>query len=81
MIPGLTFLEPWVLTTLALIPLLWRFLRVTPPAPKRILFPALFLLKGLNSTENTPASMPPWLIIVRIVAVMILILGLAHPIF
>ncbi len=81
MIPGLTFLEPWVLTILAVLPLLWRFLRVTPPAPKRILFPAIFLLRGLNSTENTPAAMPPWLIILRLIAVMMLILGLAHPIF
>ncbi len=81
MIPGVTFLEPWVLATLVLLPLLWRFLRVTPPTPKRIFFPALFLLKGLDSKENTPAAMPPWLIILRILAVMLLILGLAHPIF
>ncbi len=75
----LAFASPWILSALVLLPLLWWLLRVTPPAPRNIRFPAIRLLFGLESPEKTPASSPWWLILLRLAAVTLLILGLAHP--
>lgn len=75
----LAFASPWILAALALLPLLWWLLRVTPPAPRHIRFPAIRLLFGLESPERTPESSPLWLILLRLAAVTALILALAHP--
>ena len=75
----LAFAAPWMLTALAVLPLLWWLLRVTPPAPRNIRFPAIRLLFGLESPERTPESSPLWLILLRLLAVALLILALAHP--
>ena len=50
----LAFASPWILAALALLPLLWWLLRVTPPAPRHVRFPAIRLLFGLESPERTP---------------------------
>ncbi|MEC7538018.1 MAG: BatA domain-containing protein, partial [Pseudomonadota bacterium] len=42
------FANPWLLTALLLLPLIWWLLRITPPAPREVLFPAIRLLFGLN---------------------------------
>ena len=60
-ISSLAFSTPWMLSALLLLPVLWWLLRVTPPAPKQIRFPAIRLLFGLESPERTPASSPLWL--------------------
>ena len=70
----LAFASPWLLLGLAVLPVLWWLLRVTPPAPRRIAFPALRLLLGLNPREETPARTPLWLILLRMVLV-----GADHP--
>ena len=75
----LAFASPWILAALALLPLLWWLLRVTPPAPRHVRFPAIRLLFGLESPERTPESSPLWLILLRLAAVAALILALAHP--
>lgn len=75
----IAFVAPWMLLALALLPLLWWLLRVTPPAPRLVRFPAVRLLFGLTSTEQTPASSPLWLILLRLAAAAALILALAHP--
>ena len=75
----LAFASPWILAALALLPLLWWLLRVTPPAPRQIRFPAIRLLFGLESHERTPESSPLWLILLRLLAVTALIVALAHP--
>ncbi len=41
------FAAPWLLLALPALPILWWLLRVTPPAPRRIAFPALRLLRDL----------------------------------
>ncbi|MEX0922175.1 MAG: DUF4159 domain-containing protein [Rhodovibrionaceae bacterium] len=74
------FLQAWLLLALLLLPLLWWLLRVTPPAPKRVVFPPLRLLLGLQPREETPARTPPWLILLRIVAAALIVLGLARPV-
>src|SRR5919108_3264975 len=75
----LAFAAPWLLLGLAVLPVLWWLLRVTPPAPRRIRFPAIRLLLGLVPKEETPAKTPLWLIILRMVLASLVILALAHP--
>jgi len=73
------FAAPWVLLALPALPLLWWLLRVTPPAPRREVFPAIRLLFGLNATAETPAHTPLWLLALRMLAAALVILGLAQP--
>ncbi|HXP31716.1 MAG TPA: DUF4159 domain-containing protein [Stellaceae bacterium] len=76
---SLAFAAPWLLVGLAVLPVLWWLLRVTPPAPRRIRFPALGLLLGLVPREETPAKTPLWLILMRMALAALIILALAHP--
>ena len=76
---SLAFVSPWLLLALAALPIIWWLLRVTPPAPRRIVFPALRLLLGLVPREETPARTPLWLILLRIVLAALVILAVAHP--
>ena len=77
---SLAFASPWVLLALAALPVIWWLLRVTPPAPRRIPFPAIRLLLGLVPREETPARTPWWLILLRTVLATLVILALAHPV-
>ena len=54
----LSFGAPLILAGLLVLPLLWWLLRVTPPLPKRTVFPPLKLLRGLEDEEQTPAATP-----------------------
>jgi hypothetical protein len=74
------FASPWLLLALAALPILWWLLRVTPPAPKQEVFPAIRLLLGLNATAETPARTPWWLLAMRMLAAALIIVGLARPI-
>ncbi len=74
------FASPWVLLALAALPLLWWLLRVTPPAPRREVFPAIRLLLGLRATEETSSRTPWWLLALRLTAAALLIIGLARPV-
>ncbi len=73
------FASPWLLLALAGLPLLWWLLRVTPPAPRRQNFPAIRLLLGLPTKEETSARTPLWLLVLRLLAAVLLIIGLAGP--
>src|SRR3569833_2041249 len=75
----LSFGAPWVLAALIGLPGLWWLLRVTPPQPRRIIFPPLRLLLGLKDEEQTPAHTPWWLLLLRIIAAALLIFALADP--
>jgi len=74
------FAAPWALVALAGLPILWWLLRVTPPAPKLLRFPAIRLLFGLRQDEQTPARTPLWLILLRMTIATLVILGLARPV-
>src|SRR6201996_4642629 len=76
---ALTFAEPWILLGLIVLPAIWFLLRVTPPSPKRVVFPPLRLLLGLNATEETPARTPWWLLLLRMIAAALVIVALAQP--
>ncbi len=75
----LSFGTPLILTALLALPVLWWLLRVTPPLPRRTLFPPLRLLRGLQDEEQTPAKTPWWLLLLRLLAAALLILALADP--
>ncbi len=77
---SLVFASPWLLATLPALPLLWWLLRVTPPAPRRVTFPAVGLLAGLRARQETPARTPWWLLLLRLLIAALAILALAHPI-
>src|SRR5215470_11600664 len=75
----IAFAAPWVLLGLIVLPVLWWLLRLMPPAPRRIRFPSIRLLLGLDPREETPHRTPPWLIALRLLLSTLVILGLAHP--
>jgi len=75
------FAAPLLLAALLLLPVLWWLLRVTPPAPRRQPFPAIRLLRDLIAPEETPHRTPLWLLLLRIAAAALLILGLARPVW
>ena len=74
------FVAPWVLSGLLALPLLWWLLRVTPPAPRSEIFPAVRFLLGLNAVEETPARTPWWLLALRLLAAGLVIVALARPV-
>ncbi len=74
------FAAPWVLAALVALPALWWLLRVTPPAPRVQDFPAVRLLLGLRPREETAARTPLWLLLLRVLAAGLLVVGLAGPV-
>src|SRR5258707_15444680 len=76
----LAFASPWLLAARGALPVIWWLRRGTPPAPRRIVFPAIRLLLGLTPREETPARTPWWLILLRTVLAALVILALAHPV-
>ena len=76
---AITFANPWLLWALAALPVIWFLLRVTPPAPRRVVFPPLRLLLGLAAPQETPARTPWWLLLLRLVAAALAIVALADP--
>ncbi|MFC3711809.1 DUF4159 domain-containing protein [Sphingoaurantiacus capsulatus] len=76
---SLVFATPWLLAAAALLPALYLLLRLTPPAPRRVKLPSLKLL-GERDEPPPPASRPPlWLLLLRLGAVALLLVGLAGP--
>jgi hypothetical protein len=74
------FVNPWFLVALAGLPVIWWLIRVTPPAPQRVGFPAIRLLFGLRVEETTPARTPLWLLILRLFLAALAILALSGPV-
>jgi hypothetical protein len=74
------FETPALLLALMLLPVLWWLLRATPPAPRAQRFPAIRLLASVRPKEETPARTPWWLLLLRLAAACLIILGLAGPV-
>jgi hypothetical protein len=77
----LAVLAPWLLLGLVALPLLYWLLRVIPPAPLRVRFPAIRLLFGLRAEDEAAVKTPPWLIALRLALATAVIAGLAHPVW
>src|SRR5690606_18327375 len=73
------FLQPLALLGLLALPVLWFLLRATPPEPKRFALPSMALLDDLKPEEETPARTPWWLLLLRMIALALAILGFARP--
>lgn len=73
------FLQPLALLGLLSLPILWFLLRATPPEPRRLALPSLALMDDLNPEEETPSRTPWWLLLLRILALALAILGFAKP--
>ena len=54
----LAFAAPWLLVALAALPVLWWLLRVTPPTPRRVSFPAVRLLHEAGVPPNALHLLP-----------------------
>jgi hypothetical protein len=80
-LPSLGFGAPWILAALVVLPAIYWLLRVTPPAPRPVMFPPLRLLAGLAAREETPARTPPWLLALRVLVAATIIVALAQPLF
>ncbi|HEX9569076.1 MAG TPA: DUF4159 domain-containing protein [Rhodospirillales bacterium] len=78
-IGSLSFAVPWALAALALLPVIWWLLRLTPPVPTIVRFPPVRLLFKLTTREESSAKTPLWLLIVRLVLAAAVILAAAHP--
>ncbi len=77
---GLTFLSPFLLGALVSVPVLWWLLRVMPPRPKSVKFPAFFLLQDLKTDLKTPSHTPWWLLVLRSLIFICFIMALAEPV-
>lgn len=77
---SLTFLNPWILSGLVFLPALWFLLRVVPPAPRHIYFPAARFLAGLKPDSRTASTTPWWILLLRLLTVALLIIALARPV-
>ena len=77
---NIAFLNPWILGGLLLLPALWFLLRITPPSPKLIVFPATRFLEGLTPERVTAAKTPWWILLLRILIIALIITALAEPV-
>ena len=77
----LAFGAPLVLIGLALLPVIWWLLRLTPPRPREEIFPPTRILERLARREETPATSPWWLTLLRLALAALVILALAQPIW
>ncbi|MFY8095605.1 MAG: DUF4159 domain-containing protein [Niveispirillum sp.] len=75
----IAFAAPWLLLGLVALPLLYWLLKVTPPNPRTISFPAIRLLADLVQREETPNRTPLWILILRILLAALVILALSRP--
>ncbi len=77
----LAFAAPAVLAALAGLVALYFLLRVTPPSPRRTLFPPLRLLIGLDPKETTPARTPWPILALRLAIGATIIFAMAGPLW
>ena len=77
----LVFAAPAVLAAFVGLVALYFLLRVTPPSPRRAVFPPLRLLVGLDPTETTPARTPWPILALRLAIGALIILAMAEPLW
>ncbi len=78
---ALGFVAPFALAGLLVLPVIWWLIRVTPPAPRRVVFPPIRFLLNLRTTDETADRTPPWLLLLRLLIAALIILGVARPVY
>ena len=73
------FAYPFILFALAALPVIWLLLRAVPPTPVQRTFAAVTLLLGLRDKDQVSERTPWWLLLMRMIALGVIILGLAKP--
>ncbi len=81
LLSNIIFLNPWILSALAALPVLYFLLRVTPPAPKIIRLPTARFLEGLKPETQTPSKTPWWILLLRLLITALVIIALAKPVY
>lgn len=76
----LGFATPALLWALLALPVLWFLLRVIPPAPILRRFPGIVLLLGLEDRDSAAARTPLLLLILRVLALALAVIGFAGPV-
>ncbi len=76
---SISFAAPWALAALAVLPLIWWLLRLTPPLPREMAFPPIRILMRLTTPEESAARTPWWLLLLRLVLAALVIAGASHP--
>ncbi len=76
---SLGFLYPHVLWALVLLPAFYLLIRLLPPRPQQVTFPAIKLLQDLPTRLPPPRTPPWWLLLLRLAMVFFFIVGLAQP--
>ncbi|KAF0136229.1 MAG: hypothetical protein FD153_1956, partial [Rhodospirillaceae bacterium] len=79
---GFAFTAPLALLLLLALPAMWWLLQVIPPAARRVPFPAVRFLRGLETgtTQHEAARIPWGLLLLRLVVAVLVIVAMAHPI-
>jgi hypothetical protein len=75
----LSFESPALLTALLVLPVLAWILRAVPPRPVRQVFGGMFFLERLTSAKQKPVRTPPLILLLRLLAAALLIIGFAGP--
>jgi hypothetical protein len=75
------FANAGMLAALLVLPVVWYFLRLTPPKPRVEQFPPTRLLLEIVPKEEQPAHSPWWLTALRLALAAAVILALAGPVF
>lgn len=75
----MSFASPIILAGLLVLPLVVWLLRVMPPQPVKRVFGGMFFLERIDSAKTKPVRTPPWILILRIIAIVALLLGFAGP--
>lgn len=75
----ISFVAPLVLTALLALPVIYFLLRVVPPRPQQKKFAPFIFLERLSSDENLSATTPWWLLLLRLLAFALFVIGLAGP--
>ena len=77
---GLTFTAPALLFGLLALPVIWWLLRFTPPRPKVVAFPPTRILHKIRQRDETAATSPWWLTLLRLCIAALLIAALSNPV-
>ncbi len=77
---NILFLNPWILTGLLALPLLWYLLRITPPPARLVHLPSMRFLEGLIPEHQTPSTTPWWILLLRLLIAALILIALAHPV-
>jgi len=77
----ISFAAPLALAGFIALAVIWWFLRLKPPAPERVAFPAVRILASLRQQQESPALTPLWLLILRLLLATLIILAASHPLW